>query len=241
VCNTHPAHHPLSCSSCHESFVVDETLILQFYACDDDVHWYLEELYRARLVQFFLKEGLSPSEAEKCQMDVFTRIRKTKYPPPGRNPKRFDPSHQSGATFKAWVFAIAANRLRDATNRQVPFSELGTEGPEGDMPPLEPSIDARHQSPGGNPSPEDEAIAREHRATVRDCLQGLNPRQQLAINVWLANEGERGTNNLLAQALQAQFPGQGSSPATASALLEAARTRMKECLESKGVNVSWSW
>src|SRR6266446_5147687 len=74
---THPAHKPLNCSGCNQSFAVDRTLIRQFYVSDDDAHWILEEFYRAPLVGFFLSRGVPQVEAEQYQTDVFTKIWET--------------------------------------------------------------------------------------------------------------------------------------------------------------------
>ena len=87
---------------------------------------------------------------------------------------------------------------------------------------------------------EDEAVAREHRAAVHECRDGLPPRERLAINVWLEHEGARGVGNILAAELRTQFPGRGASAATASTLLTGALDLMRECLEGKGVTTDWS-
>jgi hypothetical protein len=91
VCITHPAHEPFDCSGCNESFVVEKELIRQFYDNDDTALSCLEDFYRAPLIAYFMKRGRSQVDAEKCQIDVFTKVSETKHPRPGNDPQRYDP------------------------------------------------------------------------------------------------------------------------------------------------------
>jgi hypothetical protein len=223
----------LTCDSCDTVFQIDETLILQFYGCDDQAHWYLEEFYRARLVNYFMNRHLSESEAEKRQMDVFTSIWETKYPREGNKPQRYDPHYGKGGNFKKWLFQIAWRKL---PRRSLPLQFPAKTTDEAEGTEVEPSPEQLPLKPDRRyPAPFDEAVLGEKQEAVRACRESLPPREKLAITVWLENEGERGTGNKLVEELKEQFPDQGVSAATAHNLIEKALTHMKECLEGKGV------
>jgi hypothetical protein len=242
VCITHQPHKAVNCGSCSASFIIDQTLICQFYASDDDAHWILEDFYRAPLVQFFWNRGMSQIEAEKCHADVFTKVRETKYPRPGNDPRRYDPNLPDAGSFRTWVLRIARRCFEDRRGRQqVLFSEIqaGRSGDEGAA--FDPAAFQRDLNLNPISQPEAEAIARQHRKAVHDCHETLQPREKMAITIWLEHEGSHGIGNILAGELKAHFPERGCSAATASNLLAKAMGLMKDCLEEKGVDVSWSW
>jgi hypothetical protein len=238
---THPAHRPLNCCGCDEPFEADQVLIRQFYAADDSAHCVLEDFYRAPLVQYFLNHGVPLVQAEELQIDVFNKVWETKHPQPGNNPQRYDPDHPSGASFRTWLFRIAARCLLDRKRPALLFSEYQAGDIAGVGEPVDPT--AIKKGVGSNPDPprpEDEASAREHRAAVHDCRDQLPPREKLAINEWLNHDGERGVGYLVAEALKEHFPEKGTSAATASMLLNKAQDLMRKCLEAKGVTANWS-
>jgi DNA-directed RNA polymerase specialized sigma24 family protein len=226
VCITHPAHHALGCSGCGESFVVDQTLIQQFYDSDDSAHCMLEEFYRAPLVAYFLNRNMSQVEAEQCQIDVLKRVWETKHPQPGNAPQGYDPHHSSRASFRTWLFAIARHILADHRRPPVLFPDLEGSNLVGGEESIDPTALQRDFDFNRRPA-EDEAAAREHRAAVHDCRDKLPPRERLAINVWLEHEGARGVGNILAGELRMHFPAQETSAATASALLNGALELMR--------------
>ena len=178
---------------------------------------------------------MTPNSARSTFSNAFGKrsIRSQETPP-----QRYDPHHSSGASFRTWLFAIARRIIADRRRQPFLFSDLegsNLEGGEsGDPTALQRDFDFNRRPA------EDEAVAREHRAAVHECRDGLPPRERLAINVWLEHEGARGVGNILAAELRTQFPGRGASAATASTLLTGALDLMRECLEGKGVTTDWS-
>jgi DNA-directed RNA polymerase specialized sigma24 family protein len=230
----------LDCTSCHQPFIAEQTLIREFYTSDDNALYILEELYRAPLVQFFQSRGVSQVEAEECQIDVFTKVWETKYPRPGNNPRPYDPDLPGAASFRTWVLRIARNCLLDRRRPPLLFSELDVGGAGEEEASVDPTAFQRELNLNPFPQPEAEAIARQHSAAVHDCHEKLPPRPRLAITVWLEHEGIYGIGNILASELKAHFPERGFSAATASNLLNQALSLMQDCLEKKGVDLDWA-
>src|SRR5262249_30586049 len=92
-----------------------ETLIADYYACDNSALQTLVEGHQGALVGFFVNGGQIPDEAETCAQEVWLRVIETK-PPGRRSDSQFDPAQ--GTPFGAWLFGIARNVLRDARRRQ---------------------------------------------------------------------------------------------------------------------------
>ncbi len=235
---THPAHHALPCGSCQVPFVVDQALIEQFYNSDDSAHCVLEEFYRAPLVAYFQSRDFPLVKAEECQMEVFERVWKTKYPRPGNAPGRYDARHASGASFRTWLFQIARRVLADRKSRRDLFQDADSGRSRSSDDPSGLGGIQRDLRFDADPRPEDEASAREHRMAVRDCQERLSARQRLAVTVWLEEEGAWGVQKVLIAELRIQFPDQGASAATASNLINQALAAMRECLEGKGVSLN---
>jgi DNA-directed RNA polymerase specialized sigma24 family protein len=188
-----------------------------------------------------MNRGMSQVAAEECQIDVFTKVWETKYPRPGNNPQRYDPEHAGAGSFRTWLYRIALNHWKDQKKPTLLFSEMearggAQEGSTFDPAVLQPDLYANRVL-----RPDEEITARQHQAAVHDCHDALPPRPKFAITVWLEHRGVYGIGNILVEELKAHFPGQGISAATASTLLAKARELMKDCLERKGVDVSWSW
>ena len=100
----------------------DEELMAMFSAGMEEAFDMLYERYRNRLFRFCCSCGLDVQDAEDIVQEVFIRVAKSaaRYQPMGR--------------FKAWIFQIAANRVRSYCNAEKPFnspdtSDLLTETP----------------------------------------------------------------------------------------------------------------
>jgi DNA-directed RNA polymerase specialized sigma24 family protein len=152
-------------------------------------------------------------------------------------PQRYDPDHLSGASFRTWLYQIARNCFQDRRKPTLLFPDIQPSDSDSGGEASDPTALQRDFDFNRSPTL-DEAVAREHRASIHDCREGLPAREKLAIIVWLREEGARGVGNILAAELRTQFPGRGASAATASTLLNEAFNHMRECLERKGVTAN---
>jgi RNA polymerase sigma-70 factor (ECF subfamily) len=218
----------LSCSDKPSSLVrpegtamTDEELIAAYYACDDAA---MDELYRryyARLVVFFHRSGLSQQPAEDQMHDVFVRVMETKKPPKGRSPRRYDPT--TGVSFRAWLFRIALNLLRDTWRKSErrDISNQPPEAAEGQGIGFETTIAGKELPPG------DLVLAKERRVQVHECLAALPERERVTLSLWLELQGEV-TLARFAETLDVSVP-------TAWRVLQRALRLMRASLETKGV------
>jgi RNA polymerase sigma factor (sigma-70 family) len=194
----------------------DEDLMAAYYACDDAAFGEIWRRYRARLEQFFRNGGLTQEDARDRAQDVFVQVMKTK----DSQAKPYDP--RAGVKFKTWLFTIATNLLIDTLRRQgrtVVFSALEGEGEAGEVEPFEETL------PSKELSPEEQALARQRRQDVHDCMNGLPPRERVAIALWLETDGDMKLGDL-ASALGVSVP-------TAYRVLNRAFDLMRQCLERK--------
>ena len=191
--------------------MTDEELLERFYGGDDCAFDELYHRYHARLYCSIRRRvrngGRSDADAEDVVQEVFLLLYKTKNHVI-TNTKRLDTSRYKVST---WLYNQAfwiATRQGRARQEELP---------DGDFP-------------GNGPRADEFAIAEEDLEDVRDCLEQLDWKRELAIQFWLALAGDA-TMERLGEIL-------GVSTAYAWKTFQAGLRDVRRCVSSKRLHRS---
>ena len=160
--------------------------------------------YYGWVKNFFARRRLSPESAEELTQETFLQV----FQGIG--------SFRAGGTFESWLFAIAANRLRNEHRHRLRHKR--------DAP--EVSLDAERPRGGGVPevedpsaSPEATALEKERLDTVLQTIERLPAQQRNCLQLRLAGYDNGQIGHLLKL-----------SPSTVRVHVHAARKRLKQML-----------
>jgi RNA polymerase sigma-70 factor (ECF subfamily) len=195
--------------------MTDEELMARLQQGHTDA---LDELYRryaSRLYAFCasLTRSSGHQDPEDLAQDVFLRVIKSAH--------TFDPDK---ASFRTWLFSIARNRCIDAGRRDklirfLPIGRAGAQDEGRELLPEETLVDEREDVEGA-------VIRAAARQAVRDCIDELAnaDEKQALVLYYLGGKVYREIAGVL-----------GKSLSMARNHVQAAREKVRRCLERRGV------
>lgn len=138
----------------------DEELMMNVRRDDDQKSYcVLYDRYKQRLFQWFVWNSSSKSLSEEFVQDVFFKVYAER--------KGFQPQ-----SFRAWLYTIARNRLRDHFRRPYHLDEEV----------------AGSWSQDELTSEEERLILRQQKKDLHEAMEELPARQREALTLWLAEE-----------------------------------------------------
>lgn len=224
-----PMYEPQQiCPKCGETFRPDEELMKDFYGCHDDAVWKVEQLHQASVLRYLVSRQTQQVTAEEIELKVFDEVFRSK-DIDGSDDQTAPWDPKGGRSFKNWMMDKTKKRLLSQQIRKqtTPISAMTNHEDKGVLTiEDQQTVDSLENAFG---TPLDHAVATEHRETVNACKAQLDEREAIAVEIWLTNAGDRGTNNEVARELDC-------SPATATRVLSRALESLLECLRSKGIS-----
>lgn len=142
--------------------LTDAEVMLRVKAGDDSAFDHLVEKFRRPLVGYLYRMARNQAVAEELAQEVFLRVYRARK------------TYNAEAKFTTWMYRIA-------TNLAVNYAR-DTRGRRGEVSLDEPSEGgAAFELAGTDPSAEQNLLAEERRRAIRERVEALPERQQLAV------------------------------------------------------------